>query len=126
MTCWLTRLLDLLGVGHYRPSAYALASDPVMMALFVSGWAATALACIAVGVALMARRWAEITMSAGAARFYGALFILLGLDFLMSATTVFIAVYRLKVLVLGITAAVMVTTAIVTIGRIYGAQRGGE
>lgn len=31
MTDWLAWILCALGVGHHRPSAYALASDPIMM-----------------------------------------------------------------------------------------------
>ena len=123
MSAWLTSLLDVLGVGHYRPSAYALASDPIMMMLFVSAWSTTSLACFAIGASLMWRRWKHITMSANAASVYGAMFLLIGFDFLMSAVTVFVAVYRLKVVVLGLTAAVTVTVAILTISRIFGAVR---
>lgn len=123
MTAWLTWLAAILGAERYRPSAYALASDPIMMMLFVTGWAATAAACIALGVALMRRRWGYITMNGNAQSLYGALFVLVGCDFLTSATTVFLAVYRLKIVVLGLTAAVTVTTAILTISRIYGAAR---
>ena len=123
MSAWWNTLLGALGAGHFRPSAYALMSDPIMMMLFVSAWAATASACFAIGITLMWRRWTHITMSANAASVYGAMFLLFGIDFLMSSVTVFVAVYRLKVVVLGLTAAVTVTTAILTISRIFGAAR---
>lgn len=45
MTAWLVWIGEALGVGRYKPSLYALSSDPIMMALFVSGWGATAAAC---------------------------------------------------------------------------------
>lgn len=123
MSDWLTWILGALGVGHYRPSAYALASDPIMMMLFVSAWSTTAVACMAIGATLMWRRWSHLTMSANACSIYGAMFLLIGVDFLVSAATVFIAIYRLKVVILGLTAAVSTTVAILTITRIFGAAR---
>lgn len=123
MSDWLTWILGVLGASHYRPSAYALASDPIMMMLFVSAWSTTAVACLAIGVTLMWRRWSHLTMSASACSIYGAMFLLIGIDFLVSAATVFIAIYRLKVVILGLTAAVTTTVAILTISRIFGAAR---
>ena len=123
MTDSLVWILGALGAGHYRPSSYALASDPIMMMLFVSAWTTTSVACMAIGATLMWRRWKHITMSANAASVYGAMFLLIGFDFFMSAVTVFVAVYRLKVVILGLTAAVTVTVAIATISRIFGAAR---
>lgn len=120
---WLTWLAAILGAERYRPGVYALASDPVMTVLFVSGWVSMAAACTAIGVALMWRRWSHVTLSANAASVFGAMFLLIGLDFLTSATTLFLGIYRLKIVVLGFTAAVTVTTAILTISRIYGAAR---
>ena len=124
MTAWLAWIAAALGAGRYKPSAVALASDPIMMALFVSGWVAAGGAFLAIGAALLLRRWRHITMSPAAATLFGVLFILVGVDLWMSATTVFFAVYRLKVLLLGLTAAVAVTTAVLTIAQIFGAARG--
>lgn len=123
MSGWLPFLADVLGASHYRPSRYALASDPVMMILFVAGWMAAAGGCFAIGATLVSRQRLNLTITSRGVQVFGALFILIGLDFALSATTVFTAVYRLKAVVLGMSAAVIVTTAILTITRIYGSGR---
>lgn len=126
MNGWLIWLADILGADHYRPSRYALASDPFMMILFVASWVAAAGACFAIGAALMSNRRLNITISSRGVALFGALFILVGLDFTMRLTTVFVAVYRLKVVILGFSASVLVTTVILTIIRIFGTGRKAD
>ena len=124
---WIAWIAAFLGAnGHYKPSAYALASDPIMMMLFVSAWLASAAACVAIGGTLMWRRASHITLSANAARVFGLMFVLIGFDFAMSATTVFVAVYRLKVVVLVLTAAVTATVVVLTVSQVFGATRGDK
>lgn len=115
----LSSLADILGADRYHPSTVALASDPVMKILFVSGWGAVFVGCTAIGLTLIFSHAQKVTVSRRAMILYAAFVILLGVDHLMSMTTVFVAVYRLKVVVLAATAAVSLMLAVLTAAQIF-------
>lgn len=115
----LSWLAGVLGADRYHPSTVALSSDPVMKILFVSGWGAVFVACVAISLSLLLSRAPRITVSGRAITLYAVFILLLGLDHLMSATTVFVAIYRLKVVVLAAAAAVSLTLAALTVGQLF-------
>lgn len=75
-------------------------------------------ASCAISLALLPSRAARITLGGRAVTLFAVFILLLDLDHLLNMRTIFVAICRLKVIVLATTAAVSLTLAVFTVGQI--------
>jgi hypothetical protein len=105
---------DLSGADIYYQHAVCLTNDPIIMSLYIAGDMSIWLSYMVIAACLFFSRLETMRFSTTALILYAMFIFVCGVSHLTKTMMLFVGAYRIDVIVVAVTAAISVLTAILT------------
>lgn len=113
---------DFWGAERYSQHSICLTSDPVLIILYTASDLTIFFSYFSIGISLYSNRIVLAELNPVAILLYAVFIFLCGCTHFMDVVLLWTGMYRLDVLIRGVTAAVSAVTATYTVAALWGEQ----